>query len=52
MLARAYGVTLLGLEAHLVEVEVDVGPGLPHLLPLSQLLMSVPQVSPLEKLNT
>ncbi|MGB9886955.1 MAG: YifB family Mg chelatase-like AAA ATPase [Moorellales bacterium] len=29
MLARAYGVTLLGLEAHLVEVEVDVGPGLP-----------------------
>ncbi|MCR4418911.1 MAG: YifB family Mg chelatase-like AAA ATPase [Clostridia bacterium] len=29
MLARAYGVTLLGLEAQLVEVEVDVGPGLP-----------------------
>ena len=36
MLARAYGVTLLGLEAHLVEVEVDVGPGLPgfHLVGL------------------
>lgn len=29
LLARAYGYTLLGMEAHLVEVEVDVGPGLP-----------------------
>lgn len=29
MLARAYGCTLLGLEVHLVEVEVDVGQGLP-----------------------
>lgn len=29
MLARTFGCTLLGLEAHLVEVEVDVGQGLP-----------------------
>lgn len=29
MLAQSYGCTLLGLEAHLVEVEVDVGQGLP-----------------------
>lgn len=29
MLARAFGCTLLGLEVHLVEVEVDVGQGLP-----------------------
>lgn len=29
MLARAFGATLIGIEARVVEVEVDIGRGLP-----------------------
>ncbi|MFQ5646019.1 MAG: YifB family Mg chelatase-like AAA ATPase [bacterium] len=29
MLAKAYGATILGLSAHIVEVEADISPGLP-----------------------